>query len=118
VQPVDAPEVTGLNPGFSLSGKAAMPLTTVDQVMAERPGLRLDFLKMDIEGAELSALRGARQTLLRDRPRLAISLYHQVDDFVTIPLYLASLLPDYEFYLGHYTIHAEETVLYGRPPAR
>jgi FkbM family methyltransferase len=113
-----ASQVAGLDPGFSVFGKeAALPLMTVDHFM-ERHGLqRLDFLKMDIEGAELSALVGARQTLVRHRPKLAISLYHRRDDFVAIPQFLAGLLPGYRFYLDHYTIHAEETVLYGSPGA-
>lgn len=107
--------VSGLNPGFNVFGKDDLPLTTIDHQMAAGLSERLDFLKMDIEGAELAALHGAARTIVKHRPKLAISLYHRVEDFVSIPFYLAALLPDYEFYLDHYTIHAEETVLYGRP---
>jgi FkbM family methyltransferase len=46
---------------------------------------RVDFIKMDIEGAERRALRGAQQTLKRFRPRMAICTYHQADDPVVIP---------------------------------
>ena len=42
-------------------------------------------------------------------------LYHRAEDLFVIPLYLDQVLEDYEFYLDHYTIHREETVLYGRP---
>ena len=49
------------------------------------------------------------------KPKLAISLYHRIQDFVTIPALLASLKSDYQFYLGHYTIYAGETVLFAVP---
>jgi len=110
---------TGVLPGFSIIGQEAkIPMTTIDDfVAAEKPG-RIDFIKMDIEGAELAALQGAAATLVRDRPKLAISLYHRPEDFVTIPRFLATMLPDYSFHLEHYTIHHEETVLYGAPRSR
>ena len=72
---------------------------------------RVDFIKMDIEGAELPALKGATNTIKKYKPKLAISLYHSMDDFVNIPEYLESLKIGYSFYLNHGTIHAEETVL-------
>ena len=71
-----------------------------------------DFIKMDIEGAERVALAGATQTLRRFRPRLAISVYHRVDDIWAVPIWLGGLGLGYRFYLDHYTIHHEETVLY------
>lgn len=117
VKDLPSSAMTGLDPGFNIFRNQELPLTTIDAYLDAKPDVRVSFLKMDIEGAELSALHGARRTLLSHRPKLAISLYHRLDDFVTIPLFLAGLLPDYEFYLDHYTIHAEETVLYGRPRA-
>jgi FkbM family methyltransferase len=110
-----------LNPGFSLSGMAdqgAIPLETLDNLVARGEVERVDFIKMDVEGAELAGLRGAEQTLRRFRPRLAISVYHRAEDPYEIPAYLDSLGLGYKFYLEHYTIHAEETVLYAiAPPA-
>jgi FkbM family methyltransferase len=62
-----------------------LPVTTVD-ALVEKLGLdRVDFIKMDIEGAEVRALRGARATLARFRPRMAIAAYHKSDDGVNIP---------------------------------
>ena len=69
---------------------------------------------MDIEGSELAALQGAEQTLRQFKPNLAISIYHKFADFFEIPSYLHGLGLGYRFYLDHYTIHAEETVLYAR----
>ncbi|MGC8794129.1 MAG: FkbM family methyltransferase [Bryobacteraceae bacterium] len=62
-----------------------VPLTTIDKLVNELGLERVDFIKMDIEGAEQRALEGARQTLARFRPRLAISAYHREDDPKRIP---------------------------------
>jgi len=78
---------------------------------------RIDLIKLDIEGSELGALRGAEKSLRRWRPKLAISLYHRPEDFFAIPLWLKSLDCGYRFYLDHYSIHHEETVLYGTSDA-
>ena len=62
-----------------------LPLTTIDNLTAELKLDRVDFIKMDIEGAEPRALAGAKATLARFRPRLAISVYHTATDKVTVP---------------------------------
>jgi FkbM family methyltransferase len=62
-----------------------LPLTTIDKIAAELSLPRVDFIKMDIEGAERNALLGARAVLLQHRPRLAIAGYHRKDDPVAIP---------------------------------
>jgi len=73
---------------------------------------KADFIKMDIEGAELNALKGAEETIRRFKPKLAITVYHSLNDFWEIPEWLESLGLGYKFYLRHFTIHAEETVLF------
>jgi hypothetical protein len=100
-----------INPGAT-SFDAAISTTTIDRLVADHTIPRVDFIKMDIEGSELEALQGAQQTLREFAPRLAISLYHRPEDFVSIPLWLDSLGCGYRFYLDHYSIHHEETVLY------
>lgn len=118
----DAPLLTGgtdLNPGFRIGGKEdALPLVKLDDFAASEGLDRVDFIKMDIEGAELSALQGASATIARHRPKLAISIYHKPEDFIAIPRHLAASLPDYDFHLDHYSIHSEETVLFGLPRER
>lgn len=73
---------------------------------------RVTFIKMDIEGAELAALEGARTLIMRDKPTLAISLYHKPEDYVAIPMYLKGLVPAYNMYFRHYSSIYSETVLY------
>ena len=67
---------------------------------------------MDVEGAELKSLMGARRTITRDHPRLAISVYHTLEDIYEIPCYILSIVPEYKFYLRHYCSRDYETVLY------
>ena len=111
----------GSGPGTSIakakpqSTGLQVPTLSIDDFVAEVRLDRLDYIKMDIEGAELMALQGAEKALRRFRPKLGISIYHNFDDIFTIPLYLKSLDLGYEFFLDHFTIHREETVLFALP---
>jgi FkbM family methyltransferase len=96
-------------------GEASAQTDTIDALVARGAVPRVDFIKLDIEGAELAALRGAEATLRRDRPRLAIAAYHRPDDLSELPEYLDGLGLGYRFRLAHATMHAEETVLFATP---
>lgn len=74
---------------------------------------KVSFIKMDIEGAELKALYGAREIIMRDRPKLAICVYHKREDLITIPQYIKGIVPAYKFYLRAHFPYASEVVLYG-----
>jgi FkbM family methyltransferase len=100
------------------SWEGMVETATIDETV-ERLGLsKVDFIKMDVEGAELDALRGAEASIRRHRPKLAISIYHNPQDVETIPRYLAGLDLDYRFYLDHHTIYQNETVLFAVPYGR
>jgi FkbM family methyltransferase len=88
---------------------------SIDDLVLNSSIKKVDYIKMDIEGAELNALKGATNTICRDRPKLAISLYHSLQDFVTIPTYIKSLELGYSFYIKHHTLFENETVLYAIP---
>ena len=77
-----------------------VPLTTIDKLVRELSLERVDFIKMDIEGAETRAITGGRETLARHRPRLAISAYHAPDHPVTIPAAVRSAWPGYRMQCG------------------
>jgi FkbM family methyltransferase len=85
---------------------------TIDDLVNSQPVPAMDFIKMDIEGAELMALKGSVTTLRKYRPKLAISVYHDLQDFWSIPKYIRELELGYRFYLRHFTIHSEETILF------
>jgi len=72
----------------------------------------ITFIKMDIEGAELNALKGTEGIIREYRPKLAICIYHKPEDVQEIPDLLLNYVPDYKFYIRHYSYSAWETVLY------
>lgn len=90
-------------------GNNVIETDTIDNVLN---GNKATFIKMDIEGSELEALKGAEYTLKTYKPRLAISLYHKSEDIFEIPQYILSVVPDYKLYIRHYTSDIWETVLY------
>lgn len=101
-----------INPGFNAFGQYDIPTTTIDHFVEDNNLNKVDFIKMDIEGAELSALHGAMRTIKKFKPKLAISIYHHFDDFQSIINEVASLNIYQNMVIEHYTIHSEETVLY------
>jgi len=69
---------------------------SIDEFVKEENLKRIDFIKMDIEGSEEKALLGAKETLKEFKPKLAITIYHNLNDFYKIPLLIKRLNPDYE----------------------
>lgn len=70
------------------------------------------FIKMDIEGSELAALHGAEGTIKRNRPKLAISIYHSDEDMLRIAEYIHDIVPEYKLYVRAHRPGIAETVLY------
>lgn len=73
------------------------------------------FIKLDIEGLELNALRGAYNLISNAHPKLAVCVYHNYDDLIQIPLFLRRIYPNYKLYLRHYSLTAFETICYAIP---
>lgn len=93
-------------------GPLAVEVCRLDDELA---GRKVTFIKMDIEGAELAALRGAARIIREQRPKLAICVYHKPEDMWEIPSFILELCPDYSLYLRHYSPNECETVLYAIP---
>ncbi|MBO5424206.1 MAG: FkbM family methyltransferase [Lachnospiraceae bacterium] len=73
---------------------------------------KVTFIKMDIEGAEYDALVGASNIIREQKPKLAISVYHNWEHIINIPELLKKLNPDYKFYIRQYSLLSNETILY------
>jgi FkbM family methyltransferase len=84
------------------------PLRRLDDVIDDAPTL----IKMDIEGAEIPALRGARRLIGEHRPKLLLSAYHRADDLIRIPEFVGQLRDDYKIGLRHHTEDRWDTCLY------
>ncbi|MDR1379524.1 MAG: FkbM family methyltransferase [Synergistaceae bacterium] len=91
-------------------GTVEIKARSIDSVVA--PEDKVTFIKFDIEGAELEGLKGATETIKRDKPKLAICIYHKPNDYYEIGEYIKSLVPEYKAYIRHYYCMAAETVLY------
>ena len=70
------------------------------------------FIKLDIEGAEMSCLRGAKDVIQAMKPTIAVCIYHSIEDHFDIPALLKSFRPDYKLYVRQYHYTGIETVLY------
>lgn len=77
---------------------------------------KVTFIKMDIEGAETPALHGAKKIILRDKPKLAICIYHKPNDLLEIPLMLKDWVPEYRMHIRHYGSDYRGTILYAYIP--
>jgi FkbM family methyltransferase len=93
-------------------GESQIEVDSIDNVVRNEKAV---IIKMDIEGAELEALKGASKTITSCNTRLAISVYHKPEDLITIPQYILSLNANYELYLRHYEPYSAELVLYAIP---
>lgn len=93
-----------------------VPTISLDDYVAQHNLSRVDFIKMDIEGAEVAALEGARRTIETFTPKMAICLYHLWDDPITIPQFFQSLNADYAVSFKWVQLtDGWEAVLFARP---
>lgn len=91
------------------TGNVTIETDTLDNVLR---GQRVTFIKMDVEGYEMNALKGAADIIKKNRPKLAISAYHKANDLIEIPRYLKSLVSGYKFYFRLHKYGAIDAVLY------
>lgn len=84
----------------------------LDDVLKDK---KVGFIKMDVEGYELKALKGAVKTIRRCHPILAISVYHKREDIWQVPEFVLDICENYELRFGHYTLGKADTVMYAIP---
>ncbi|MEK4430675.1 FkbM family methyltransferase [Paenibacillus sp. FSL M7-0802] len=102
---------------ISNEGDIEVEVKTIDDVLTDEA---VTFIKMDIEGAELPALKGAERIIKTNKPKLAICLYHKPEDIPMIPEYILSIVPEYKLWIRPYEVgfkesgdvHIGETILY------
>lgn len=104
-------DIRGSASKISENGEIKIKVDRLDDILNEKP----TFIKMDIEGAEAFAIDGAKETIIKYHPKLAISVYHKKDDFWKIPEHIFSIREDYEIYLRHYTEGISETIMFFIP---
>jgi FkbM family methyltransferase len=92
-----------------------VPVRAIDNLIQRE---RLSFIKLDIEGDEMAALNGGWQRIAKDRPTLAISVYHKPCDLWQIPLAIKAHCPDYRFHLRAFGAEGWDLVCIAIPPER
>lgn len=102
----------GVASRFSDQGECEVQVTTLDEALG---GATPTYMKFDIEGSELDALKGGREIIRRARPNMAVCLYHVPDHLWSIPLTLHDLLPDSRFTMRTYYADGFECVCYCIP---
>lgn len=94
------------------SGIMTIDCDALDNIIGDR---HVDMIKMDIEGAEQMAIKGLKSIITRDKPILAICVYHKYEDIVKVPEIILDLYEGYRLYLRAYSSFCQEIVLYALP---
>jgi FkbM family methyltransferase len=97
--------------GLSESGTLKVSCKRIDDFFNEK----FTFIKLDIEGAELDALKGADKTISSNRPKIAVCIYHLPSDLWSIILYLSERYPFYTFSARTHQYDGLDFVLYAIP---
>ena len=97
-----------------------MKSTTIDKFVEENNIEKIDYIKMDVEGAEKNILEGAIKTIKKFKPSLAIAIYHGgklfMEDFYNIPIFIKNIInEDYEYYIRTFHPAGLETILFCKP---
>ena len=100
--------VLGTSSVFDENGEIKVPINSLDSEIDDD----VTIIKMDIEGAELASIKGAKGLIQKYRPKMAVCIYHKKEDLWEIQEYLKELVPEYKFYMRAYDDTATELVLY------
>lgn len=99
----------GMQGQISEVGNVNVQKNTIDNELCH---VMISFIKMDVEGEELNALHGAKETIAMKKPKLAICIYHKKEDLIEIPKYIKELNENYKLYIRAHMDGCAELVLY------
>jgi FkbM family methyltransferase len=108
-------EASGTSAATESAQGVEVEIASLDEMIGNRP---CSYLKLDIEGAEVNALRGARHCIERNRPVLAVCSYHKQDHLWRIPLLIHSYASKYRFFLRPHLLEVWDLVCYAVPEER
>lgn len=97
---------------LSADGTVKVPCLRLDDVLAQVP---VNYIKFDVEGAEADALRGAAALIRRQRPALAVSIYHRPEDLYALPELIDEIACGYRLHLRLHALAGIDSVLYALP---
>lgn len=85
------------------------PVYPLDTYLDGRP---VTFIKVDIEGMEMNFLHGAKKTIQKYKPKMAVCVYHYPSDLFEVAEYIHTMVPEYKFSLRHHAPILGDFVLY------
>ena len=98
----------GLGSKITTDGELDVKVVSIDEFLHTK----VDFIKADIESYEYKILLGAEKTIRKNKPLMAICVYHSTIDLFQIPLLIKSFVPEYKFSLRHYGKDLSDYILY------
>ena len=113
---MDTTEKTGQAYCLTNNGTEEVATISIDHFFYHQ-NRNVDLIKLDIEGSEIEALKGAIMTIRTYKPLLYICIYHKQEDLYEIPLFINDNFPEckYKFYVGHHRYGVRDTILYCLP---
>lgn len=103
------PLSTSLKMGSNTASEFRIKVYSLDRYISDVP---ITFIKSDIEGMEIAMLKGAIETIRRNKPKMALSTYHEPDDLFAVIEFVSDLAKDYKMAIRHHSPLLMDTTLY------
>lgn len=98
---------------FDLHGNQQVPTTCIQVLPLDLLDLpEISLIKIDVEGSEGAVIAGARNTIKKTRPKIAICAYHRASDYWKLISDIKAVCPDYKVGMRHYSDILDDTTLY------
>lgn len=100
---------------LSSTGNTTVLVDKLDNIIQRNKLTGTGTISFDVEGFELQALNGGKESIKKLRPKLQISAYHKADDFIELAKWIQANLTDYALFMGHHETYHTETDFYAIP---